>query len=385
MTTKYLYLDDEPPAAVRPYVRAVTAGVADLAIEHLPPKPYPEQIPLLRERCRDGGVDGLILDLRLDQHPDWQNGTVRADYRASTLAQEIRTRATEGNLPEFPIVLWSTDERLRRSYVNDDTSHDLFDLKSVKEAIEQPDGAREIGLQLTALVEGYRQIQQVRGPARGRNRGIRLLGFTEAPAFLDERILSAFEGRSGTQPTHEIARFILRQVLERAGPLLSRKLLAARLGIDLSRSTGFDALSSEFLSKAEYVGAFASGWPRWWAAEVEGAWRSMTNVPGPLRTCTAEQRVAALKAEFKVRGLSAATPLPHARSTAFWTICEATGAPLDPREGFLADTQPIYAWQDRVYLSLASLVDGTAKMQRLRIDPLENERFSRARRNLKAQ
>lgn len=378
----YTYLDDEPREAVRPYVRAVTGAVQGLAIEHIPPMPYPQQIKWLRERHQEGLLDGLILDLRLDQFPDREGGHGKADYRAATLAQEIRTRATEGNLPEFPIVLWSTDERLKQSYVNDDTSHDLFDLKSLKGTLEEPEGAEEVGSQLRALVEGYLEIRAARTKSRGRNRGVRLLGFSELPSFVDERILAHFQARDGAMPTHEVARFILRQLLDTPGPLIDASVLAARLGIDLAQSPGFRRLVDASFSEAAYVGPFHNGWSRWWAAEIERLWNAMKDVPGPLRITPADARVSFLQKRSKVKDVVAATLPEHARSTTFWTRCEATGMPLDPKEGFLSDKQPPYSWQDRAYLSLNSLIDGTAKEKGFRIDPLEAERLARIRRGM---
>jgi hypothetical protein len=68
----------------------------------------------------------------------------------------------------------------------------------------------------------------------------------------------------------------------------------------------------------------------------------------------------------------------------FWTVCQASGVPLDPKDGFLIDRQPKFPWQDRAYVSLAALLDGTAKSKGLRIDPLENDRFIRSRTRLNA-
>ncbi len=147
---KYLYLDDEQPAAVRPFLRELRRWRDDLEIEHHAPQPYHDQLPRLSHET----FGGLILDLRLDQFPSWEKAGGKAEYRATTLAQEIRTRATERKGAfEVPIVLWSTDERLRESYTRDDTGHDLFDLKCVKTDIsDYPAKAEQIADQLASLV-----------------------------------------------------------------------------------------------------------------------------------------------------------------------------------------------------------------------------------------
>lgn len=382
--TKFTYLDDEPVEAVRPYIRAVQTATVGLEISHFHPQPYPKQMEALRDRHRQGNLDGLILDLRLDQFPDSQTGAGRADYRAATLAQEIRTRATEGSLPEFPIVLWSTDERLRRSYVNDDTSHDLFDLKALKEQIEQPDGAARLGTQLLALVDGYRRIQLARTQKRGTNRGVLLLGFEEAPSFLDERILNHFVGFDAVLPSHEIARFVLRELIDQPGPLIDDAIFAARLGVDRHRSPDFEKLAQQF-SPAAYTGVFAGGWRRWWSATVDQTWRSIGGTSPALRSLPAIDRVARLRSHLGLRLLSAPESRESGTSTSFWTVCQASGEPLDPKEGYLLDRQPQYPWQDRLYVALSSLLDGTAKAKRMRIDPLESERFTRAVSRLKTR
>jgi hypothetical protein len=70
-------------------------------------------------------LDGLILDLRLDQTVG--QGQEQADYRAGSLAQEIRTLATEGKISAFPIFLWSIDKNLSKSFNRDSSSQEIFD------------------------------------------------------------------------------------------------------------------------------------------------------------------------------------------------------------------------------------------------------------------
>ena len=253
MATKYIYLDDERPAAVRPFLRELRSYRRDLEIKHCPPLPYRDQLPWLAQET----FDGLILDLRLDQFANWQEGSEgdKAEYRATTLAQEIRTRATEDHkVFQTPIILWSTDERLRASYTRDDTSHDLFDLKCVKADISDDAGKAEaIASQLTSLALGYREIVKVRSRKRGRGSQLhRFLGFEKLPEFLDARILSYFEGRPTPLPAHEYARFILRDLLSAPGPLISEPVLAARLGIDKEASEDWHKLKARIDKQASY-------------------------------------------------------------------------------------------------------------------------------------
>ena len=54
------------------------------------------------------------------------------------------------------------------------------------------------------------------------------------PDILDVRLANHF--KNVKYPTHEYALFILRELIERPGPLISEELLSARLGIDRDNS-----------------------------------------------------------------------------------------------------------------------------------------------------
>lgn len=381
----YLYLDDEPKSTVNAYVRAVQEKIKELVITHVHPKPYDVQIKELASACNSGSLDGLILDLRLDQfYQDADPEKDKADYRAATLAQEIRTRATEGTIRAFPIVLWSTEPKLRKSYDVDDTSHDLFDLKAVKADIEEPGQAWRIGKQLLALVTGYERIVKLRqSPSK---LPFNYLGFNQEPAFLDSRVYANLMGSPEPLPAHEYARFIIRELLENAGPLVNEWTLAARLGIDLGenqeKSPGFLAVVEKLFPNATYTGPFGEGWPNWWFALVEEAWRLLPNCPGALRSTPAQTRVEFLKKTTGIDDIVAAIPtMPNERAT-FWAVCHATLKPLDPRDGYLIDKQPKYQWQDREYVSFSAILNKEIESKKIRIDALEQERYNRTKSKL---
>lgn len=383
--SNYLYLDDEPKTTVNAYIRAVQTEVEGLGIAHLHPKPYDAQIKALVIASNSGELDGLILDLRLDQfYKDADPEKEKADYRAATLAQEIRTRATEDDIRAFPIVLWSTEPKLRKSYDADDTSHDLFDLKSVKVDIEDPKQARRIAKKLLALVTGYEKISRLR--LLPSTLPFNYLGFDTEPIFLDSRIYVNLISLPRVLPTHEYSRFVIRELLENAGPLVNEWILAARLGIDLGenqeKSPGFSEVVEKLFSSATYSGPFSEGWPNWWFALIEQAWRELPNCPGSLRSTPAEIRVEFLKKVSGITTIVAATPeLPSERST-FWTVCHATFRPIDPRDGYLIDKQPKYQWQDREYVSFSAILNKEIDSKKIRIDALEEERYKRTKSKL---
>lgn len=256
----YLYIDDEDANAVEPYADEVMDHTAELRIEVATPQSFDAQLQDFNDRM----PDGILLDLRLDRETD-------VSYRATALAQEFRTRATEkaSAVTEWfgdrPIVLWSTDEKLRNSFTPDKTGHDLFDLRCVKDDIVNDENkAALIGRQMKSLAISYHTLSQI----LVRNSTLPVLwhalGFSslDETYFLDPRIEAVFERRDTVLPAHEYARFIVSHLLEHPGPLIDEKLLAARLGLDLEKSADFARLLSYLKPIAAYNGVFAEGWPR---------------------------------------------------------------------------------------------------------------------------
>ena len=377
-TAKYVYLDDEPADKVRAFAASVKSKNLDVVHEH--PLPYLEQILELKKWQNEGKLDGLILDLRLDNfYKDDNSAIEKANYRAATLAQEIRTRTTENEIPDYPIVLWSTDERLRQSYDRDDTSHDLFDLKAVKGDLADPLYADHISRKLQSLVDGY---NLVRGSIVSGSRPFSFLGFSETPEFLDERVLLSLESTKGYLPVHEYARFILRQLLEMSGPLVNRQVLAARLGLDINESEDFQSLTENLFPDSLYKGAFSYGWPCWWSALINQKLRKLSINDFSFDKASAIQRVEFLIQQTGFQKLKPAQPLLGSKSTSYRTVCVATSLPLDPREGFLIERQPIFPWQDKLYVSLQAILEGDANMKGIRVDLLEQDRLEKAKRKL---
>lgn len=395
---QYLYLDDESTDDVKAYIDELEeSSKYKLKINPQHPKPYQIQIAELKQVA--GSLPGLMLDLRLDQYyKDEKKKRAanvnaerededQADYRAATIAQEIRTRATEclnddknpRSEYEFPIVLCSTNERLRRSYISDDTSHDLFDIKFVKTDLKEEFYAVEIAKKMVSLVSGYDHIKEIR-----REKGTELfhyLGGDAIQGLLDIKVIRLFSGREAKTPAHEFVRFVIRELLDIAGPLIDRATVAARLGVDISKgkSAEFDLLLDKYFSTAAYSGIFSDGWPRWWAAVIEDNWRKLGENPISLRTSTSEQRVDYLKKITNIEGIEAIRI--DEGSQAFWVVCYVTQRPLDPKDGYLLNEQPTYTWQDRFYISRYARHEGILTQKKMVLSPSEESRFKRNNTN----
>jgi len=377
MPIHYLYLDDEDQEESTAFSERVENLTPGLKIHFDYPSEFTKQIKFIEgEKFNE---DGLILDLRLDLKAHEVNGDKKqADYRAPSLAQEVRTRAAETRQGEFPIVLWSFDRRLKESYRRDQTSHDLFDLTVVKDELKDDARAREVGQQLLSLVRGYQTIARIRNEETRRIGWFyRILGFEseEEASFLDTRLLEHFDFSELTRPVQEYARFIIHHLLDVPGPLIDRLMLASRLGLDLSGSADAEALIKKHFSKAKYKGPFGDGWERWWAFLVEKKWRDLAHDARSLRSLNAAERVERLKA-IGLKGLKPAEPLNSDYSTRFWTICQKLKRPLDPRDGLLLNREKVYPWQEEQFVSFKAF-EQRLKVYRRDISPIDRGRLDR--------
>ena len=351
MPIRYRYLDDGPETESTAYSQVVAEAVKGLKIKHEYPVAFAKQIKSIVSRF---DADGLILDLRLDKEANEKGDEKdKVHYRAPALAQEIRTRAAEprSRIVEFPIVLWSLEDRLKILYSHDNAGRDLFDLTVVKENLGKE--AQEVGKKLVALARGYQEIAEVQTVSRRRHGWFyRLLGFeTQGDAFfLDSQILEHFDYSQRAHSAYEVARFLIRQILDTPSPLIDRPTLAARLGLDLENSRDAEALFDKHFSQARYKGVFEGGWERWWAFLVEDAWHKL-GVDEPLRELTAETRIKRLKSATRTRELQPAQPLHPDYSTSYWTICQRLHKPLDPRNGLLLSHENVHRWQEEQFVS----------------------------------
>ncbi len=395
----YAYLDDElesangrPERDARRYIRAIEASRLGVRVTPLPRvRTYDEMVKWLGDDRARGGIDGVILDLALTNWDARADGATPSPTDGRAHAQLIHTARGGKQVPDsMPIVLWSTATNLRQLYERDVASHALFDLACAKEDIEGGH-AGTIARKLQALASGYRAISGVLA-ADERPPLHRVLGFDERPSFVDPRLLGHFDPEPGRPQdgevlppirTAEYARFVLRELLEAVGPLIDRRVLAARLGV-ASTCAGLDHLIGE-LTAARYCGPFADGWPRWWGYLVSTWWASLGG-ERPLRITPASERLKLLRALFPDVELEQAAGVTGATSECYWAVCLASERPLDPVDGYALATSR-QAWHDTSYATEHALlnqeiqrgyVDGLTELVRVRIDPAEQHRLDGA-------
>jgi hypothetical protein len=357
---KYIYIDDENgPSEV-----STLNGFNDLKlieVERFPLADFKEfgQLKLeLASRAKNVAYNGLILDLRLDG-----TGEDRTEFNATSLAQELRSVAARGEIPTFPIVLCSTEEKIKDTYSSDKTSHDLFDYK-ISKSNPKPDW-QKLSQKLFSLANGYKWLNGTKPNLE------QVFGITDT-SKLDQRIL---EDTYSFSTEYDSAHFVIKNFFHQRNPLINEKVLAARLGIDLVATPveDWNKLLDGLFKGAKYSGLFSDGWQRWWTdtivsifAEISGERLSFLN---------AADRVKILREKSGIESLIDAKPIKFCNSTEFWSICEGFKVPIDPLEAFKISTSfGLKPWQESKYISLLAILEREGYTDRgLRPSPTETE------------
>lgn len=352
---KYLYVDDEfvdessGGGGVSPI--SLAGGLSNENI-HVEYKHVSEFVAkdYIKQHLSD--YDGLLLDLRLDEFTDNEgNGS---DFTATELAQHVRTLATKNELKkDIPIVLFSTDDKVRQVYATDLSSHNLFDRYIEKH--QAPANASE---KLWALAKGYQDIgeNKIIFAAESNNDLFGMLMGLDELTDLDERVYSRFYEDTLVTPNHEYAQVILKDLIYTNGPLINEDILASRLGVDKKASVDDWRKIKELFKPAIYQGVFSDGWERWWSFKVDELFRNWSS--SYLRQLSAEERVKALMSLCDETSLTAAEPIEHNSSSYFDTVCKALKQPLDSMEGFrVHSSKEPKAWQEYEYVSLKAVLE----------------------------
>jgi hypothetical protein len=367
MKINYLYLDDEKSEETSSIADLLNQENSELEIMVQPPLPFGKEI----DRLRKIKFDGLILDLRLDQI---SNNGEKAEYRALALAQELRTRATEGSFKGFPIIMCSTDDRINRSFKKDETGHDLFDARYVK-SIMVEDSWR-VANELQCMAVGYKKIATIKKNSKTKVDLTKLFSVSQKEAeAVDKRLTSYFATTDGKLPDHEYARLILREMIHTPGVLINEDLLAARLGVDRKKSKDWSRLL-EKLNKCYYKGVFHEAWSRWWMHLLNQWWTSLKDCPASLSYLEASDRVEFLIKATKLKNLQSLDPVKNNYSKKFWTICRGSDRPIDPIDGFVIDGKSPEPWQDKQYISVDAALKRMKYKEGVRVHPLEEDRFN---------
>lgn len=242
----------------------------------------PSELVSLADKVVEGRPDVVILDYRLDEMKG--SRTEAVTYRAAPVAQHMRDRTGAHPDQDFPIVLISSEEKIRQLYRPEKTAHDLFDWKFVKQDVAASKDAANI---LLGLVDGYALLRRHAGDLYVPQ----LFGLTPEQMYLaDYQELQAV--LKAARSPHIAARYLLNFVFRRQGLLIDRPNLLARLGITLPTGDALAALDA-WCRPTRYTGVFSGCGERWWAALIEAQLTQLLG--GPPGQYTAAQRAAKLR------------------------------------------------------------------------------------------
>ena len=360
MSYKFLYIDDTKNAVEQGTINGLQDG-GELEIAWQPPKAWEDQMSSLTNELSD--ANGLILDLRLGD-TEYTPGK-RAQYRGTTVAQELRTLAKEKTIAkDFPIILFSGNENLSKSL--DQTGLDLFD-KIVSKTNVQGDGFsyKKLKTDLIWLSDGYDYLNRF-------EKSLAAILSVPDGVDLDIRFAAHFNDLLEKQPIHVVAKFLITEVIQKPGFLISEDYLAARLGVD-KQSPDWPQLLDK-LSPCLYHGAFSSDHPRWWVDLVERFWQEKISTQEPIRLTHASRRIELLIEKTGFHRLVAPKQTPKSKSDTFWVVCKVTKMPIDPVDGFLLmGKNALYEWQEPEYISVEEALRPSTD---LRISPLETDRLA---------
>ena len=351
----YIYIDDDPKS----YSKIQGFVCKDLSIcstQHQ--DSWERQMDFLTKEERN--FDGLILDLKLDDLPNDHH--IRAGFRGTSLAQEIRTRQKEGTLKSFPIVLFSANDKVQLAL--ESLGQDLFDIFIDKSNINS-DSFRLYTPRLISLAEGYISMQKTREESK-------TLAIDKS--LLDSRFSAVFTELCNS-PIHVHAKFLISELIEKQGLLIDEEVLAARLGIDMYQSKDWDQLKSN-LSPMQYKGVFSGGWMRWWMPLIDKWWNDSIGADFSLRSSSATHRVKKIKESLQLEHLSVAQKIDKSNSDEFWTTCKGYSRPLDPVDGLLVQGQDnLYPWQEPIYVSIDAALKRKNKGKWVDLADIEKEYF----------
>lgn len=337
----YIYIDDESDASITSLIHGLNdtqkVYVELFNLSH--GETFDSLTDKIRRYVKDKNISGIIIDLCLNGE-----GINRLNFTAAPIAQHIRSLASDKSLLSLPIILCSTDEKLKRTYNADKVSHDLYDYKFVK---SHDIKWEKVQAKMCALAEGYPIL------TNGDLTTILNLSIEEIKDF-DSRIFDRFITGKEHAP-HEYAQFIIKDLLQHPGILINERTLAARLGIDIDQSQEWSQLLEILDSTVRYTGVFAKGWKRFWSLRVNNLFQELSGGNSWV-SLNAEERVNVITRSYGIKGIIAAKPLKFATSSYFDTICEATKKPLDSMEGYeVYESYELRPWQDPKYISFLGI------------------------------
>ncbi len=295
-----------------------------------PPKPEAFHEAIFRRIERDH-IDIVLLDFRLDDQALPNDAPV--SYRGGMLAAAIKEKLL------VPIVLVTTEEKLREHVADNPRIRGLFDHKLLKSQIGGRPKERQVaGAQIIDLARGFREIQasieRAKGAREPEKAICHLLGISS------DELSRLEEGLRATVPkkTAELASWLLQGLLLYPGPLLDADEARSRLG--LTKGAFAKERVRDWASGARYKGVFGELHPRWWEGRLLAL---LQTAAGDASFGQAKARAAAIARACGESGLTAAR-CAHCEKGLVQRTCHVCRKSVDASHHLVARVDDRPAW-----------------------------------------
>jgi CheY-like chemotaxis protein len=310
-----------------------------------PPATAEELRQAIAERVRDGLCDVVLLDYRLDAEPV-EAGSARRRYRGGTVAAQLKEY-----VPKVPIVVVTTEQKLRDSLRDNPQIRRLFDYQILKSRLAARSERNAVVEELTALAEGFAKISTNRA-----------LGWRKIAQLLDadrddETEFEALELAAPPKATAEIAQWILHELLAYPGPLLGEAEASALLGV--TRGTFVRDDLQSVMASSRYTGVF-SGWhARWWRGRLQ-RWLTEAGGKDPGISGAGRARAIAGAVNRTTRSIRAAKCVWCSGDDVAYA-CALRGEPVDAQHSLAAVVDERPRWSQTAMVCFECVATGRAQ------------------------
>jgi len=306
----------------------------------------PTELMKLAKDIMANSPDLVALDYRLNY-----------GYKAGPLAQQLRDQALETVTKDFPIILVSSEDDLK-AFSDNVTVHNLFDRRFSKETLGNGSTHR---LEILSLAKGYKHLIK---HWNKKERWATFLGLSRQEKI--EVAYQAIRELDRLKAPHQVARDILRYVIDRRGLLLDKDNLLAYLGVAKAGKDVDKLLEILRADKVVYTGVFSEGWTRWWQHRLDQWGEKLCDKN--LGNLTAKQRVSCLNKKLDMKLSPAISRWKNHTDALFAFACDSCHQPTENQYSVVAYDPLPYTFVHHKYICWKCVETGEFAEKGLEID-----------------
>ena len=263
----------------------------------------------------NGIYDLVLVDFLLDQETTESGQGVT--YRGGTPAAMLKEWC-----PHVPVVLVTTEEKYRAHLRHRSQLSELFDHSLLKGRVLTRGQRARVAEELTDLALGFRRLRSV---LEAHDVNVRWERLREALAATDDEFDRLRKEWPSELPesASELARWLLKELIEYPGPLRDHAETAVLLGVTETAMNGEPL--RKWMKPSVYEGVFARMHERWWSGRLLTALKELL---GESALLPSGERAAALAKTLRLREPYIAQcswceePIVH-------RVCRFCGDPVD--------------------------------------------------------